>query len=187
MKYVVCRINKGKKASEIIQDLNIAKAIYWIQVAWEDISTDTIVHCFQKCGFKKSWANSTCKDTRIDEEFATFLNQFCDDDDITVEEFITCDDNVMTSPGQINTDLVDWREKAREEAIEDVLPNDLNRNEGQNPKVISNDEDHENIVCSELTASQALQYLHELLEFSIAKNDETLSGLFLKVISRLKT
>ena len=88
------------------------------------------------------------------------------------------DDNVMKSPGQINTDLVDWREKAREEATEDVLPNDLNRNEGQNPKVISNDEDHENIVCSELTASQALQYLHELLEFSIAKNDETLSGLF---------
>ena len=61
-------------ASEIIQDINIAKGIHWLQVAWKDVSTDTIVHCFQKCAFKKSGANSTCKDSEIDEEFATLLN-----------------------------------------------------------------------------------------------------------------
>ena len=76
------------------------------------MSKDTIVHCFQKYGFKKSEANSTFKDTEIDEEFATLLNQLRDADDITVEDFITFDDNVTTSPGQINIDLVVWREKS---------------------------------------------------------------------------
>ena len=101
MKYVVFQINEGKKTSEIIQDVNIAKAIHWLKVAWKDVSTDTIVHCFQKCGFKKSETNSTCKDSKIEEEFATLLNHFRDDDDdITVEDFITFDDNVTISPGK---------------------------------------------------------------------------------------
>ena len=54
--------------------------------------------------------------------------------------------------------------------------NNLDSNEGQNPEVISNDKDHEGTVLSELTTSQKLQHLVELLEFSIAKIDETLSG-----------
>ena len=83
------------------------------------------------------------------------LTQLRDDKDITVEDFITFDDNVMTSPGQINTDLVDWREKAREQAIKDVALNDLDSNEGQNLGVISDNENHEDTVHSELT-SQAL-------------------------------
>ena len=40
------------------------------------------------------------------------------------------ENNVTTYPGQINTDLADWREKAWEEAIEDVVPNDLDSCEG---------------------------------------------------------
>ena len=81
------------------------KAIYWLQVAWKDVSTDTIVHCFQKY-------NSTCYDNEINEIFATLLNQLRHDDNITVEDFITFDDNITTTLGQINTDLVDCREKA---------------------------------------------------------------------------
>ena len=96
-------------------------------------------------------ANSTSKDSEIneelDEEFATLLNQLRDDvGDITVEDFVTFDDNVTTSPGQINTDLVAWLEKALEEGIEDFVPKDLNSNEGQNPEVISDDEDHKDTL-----------------------------------------
>ena len=47
---------------------------------------------------QKSEVNSTCKDSEIDEEFATLLNQLRDDG-ITVEELITFDDNVTTFPG----------------------------------------------------------------------------------------
>ena len=45
------------------------------------------------------------------EELTTVLNQLRDDDDITVEDF-----------NMFNDLMIDWREKAREEAIKDVAP-----------------------------------------------------------------
>ena len=45
------------------------------------------------------------------EELTTVLNQLRDDDDITVEDF-----------NMFNDLMVDWKEKAREEAIKDVAP-----------------------------------------------------------------
>ena len=53
LKYVVSRIDEGKNASEIVQDVNIVKAIYWLQVAWRNVSTGTIINCLQKCGLDK--------------------------------------------------------------------------------------------------------------------------------------
>ena len=48
MKCVVSGIDDDKKDSEIIQDVNIVKAIHRLQVASKDVSTDTIVHSFPK-------------------------------------------------------------------------------------------------------------------------------------------
>ena len=42
---------------------------------------------------------------------------------MTFENVVTFDDNLTLSTGQINTDLVDWRQQAREEAIKEVVPN----------------------------------------------------------------
>ena len=106
-----------------------------------------------KVWLQKYETNSICKDSEIDEEYATPFNQLRDDDDITVEDFITFDDNVTTSPDQINTYLVDWTEKSLKEAIEYVVSNDLDSNEGQNPEVISDNECHMDTVHSELTTS----------------------------------
>ena len=109
-----------------------------------------------------------------------------DDDDITVEDFTAYyDANVTAYPGQINTNLVDWREKTQEETIEYVVPNDLDSNLCQNPEDIY-DDDHEDTVHLELATSQALQHLDELLEFSIAKNDEALSQLLSEVINMVE-
>ena len=178
MKYVVSWIDGGKKASDLIPAVNIAKGIHWLKVAWKDVSTDTIVHSFQKCGLKTSEANSTWKDIEIDEEFAIILNQLCDDDDITVQEFITFDDHVTISCGQINTDFVNWREKAREEAIENVVPNDFYRNEGQ--KRIQLSWGHSSFrtynITDIATSGQAAWILNK-------SNDETLSGLPSEVIN----
>ena len=122
MKYVVARIDEGKNASEIIKDVNIAQAIHWLQVAWKDISKETILHCFQKYGFEKSECHSVSGEGEVDEEFESLLVQLREDDDITVEDFVTFDDNLTTSIGQVNTDMVDWRQQAREDAIQEVLP-----------------------------------------------------------------
>ena len=116
MKYEVSWVDEGKKRLQKRQDVNIAKAIHWLQEAWKYVSTDTIVHWFQKFGFK--YSNSTCKDSEVDKEFGTLLNQLRDDDDITVEDFIMFDDNVTKYPGQINTDLVDSKEKPWEDVVQ---------------------------------------------------------------------
>ena len=52
LKYVVSGTDEDKNASEITQDVNIAKAIHCLQVAWRDISTETIINYFQKRGFR---------------------------------------------------------------------------------------------------------------------------------------
>ena len=46
LNYVVSPTDDGKKASEKIQDVNIAKAIRWLQVAWRDVSIETIITVF---------------------------------------------------------------------------------------------------------------------------------------------
>ena len=113
VKYVIARVDEGKKASDIIQDVDILKAIiHWLQLAWENVSKETIQH-FQKCGF--SQFSIDCDEDEVDEEFQSLFSQLSnDDEDITLEDYLTFDDNLSTSVGQINTDLVDWRETARE-------------------------------------------------------------------------
>ena len=76
-----------KNALEIIQDVNIAKAIHWLQLAWRDVSTETIINCFQKCGFGQESVNSITNDDEIDEEFESLFTQLRRDDKIAVEDF----------------------------------------------------------------------------------------------------
>lgn len=121
-------------------------------MAWKDVLTDTIVHCL-KCGFKKSEANNTCKYSEIDEKLATLLIQLRDNDDITLEDFIPFDYNVTTPPDQIKNHFLERKSWG---AIENIVHNDLDSNESHSQEVISDDEDHEDTVCSELTTSRAL-------------------------------
>ena len=114
---------KKTRMPQIIKDVNIAKAIHWLQVSWRDVSTETIINSFQKCGFGQESVNSITNDNEIDEEFESLLTQFREDDEMTFENVVTFDDNLTLSTGQINTDLVDWRQQAREEAIKEVVPN----------------------------------------------------------------
>ena len=123
LKYVVSRIDEGKNASEIIQDVvNISKAIHLIQVAWRDVSTETIINYFQRCRFGQESVKIITNDNEIDEEFESLLTQLREDNEITVEDFVTFDDNLTTSTGQINTYLIDWRQQDREEAVKEVVP-----------------------------------------------------------------
>ena len=90
--------------------------------AWKNVCTETIIHCFQKCGFEKGSDNSIDEENDIDEEFQNLLTQHCENNKITVKDFITFDDDLTTSINRINTNLVDWRQQARYEAIQEVLP-----------------------------------------------------------------
>ena len=84
LKHLVSEIDEGKNVSEIIQDVNIANAIHWLQVAWRDISTETIINCFQKGRFAQESVNRITNDNEIDKEFRSLLIQLCEDGRITV-------------------------------------------------------------------------------------------------------
>ena len=76
MKYVVSRIENGEKASEIIQDVNIAKVIHWVQMAWKDMSIDTIIYWFQKCGFKNLRLTALARTAKSMRNSQRFLTNF---------------------------------------------------------------------------------------------------------------
>ena len=181
MKYVVSQIDKSKNTSKITQDVNIAKAIYWLQVAPRDVSTETIINCYQICGFGQESVNSITNDNEIDEEFESLLTQPCEDDKITIEDFITFDDNLTTQAGQINTDLIDWQQQAREEAIKEVVP--VTSSASQAVNVVSDDDedDQEESTSWHLTTSEAFHHLDDLLHFPMMENDATLAGLIPEV------
>ena len=95
LKYVVSRIDEDV--------VNISKAIHLMQVAWRDVSTETIINYFQRCRFGQESVKIITNDNEIDEEFESLLTQLREDNEITVEDFVTFDDNLTTSTGQINT------------------------------------------------------------------------------------
>ena len=96
---MVSRIDEGKSASEIMQDVNIVKAIHWLHLHWRDVSTETISNCYQKCGFGQEFVNSSTNDNEIDEEFESLLTLLREDGEITVEDFVIFDDNLTTLTG----------------------------------------------------------------------------------------
>ena len=186
LKYVIPRIDEGKNASEIIQDVNIAKAIHWLQVAWGDVSTETIINCFQKCGFGQESVNSITNDNEIDDEFESLLTQLREDDEITVEDFVTFDDNLTTSTSQINTDLIDWRQETREEAIKEVVPDTSSANQAVNVVSDDDEDDQEEKTPRHHTTSESLQHIDDLLHFSMMENDATLMGLIAEVTEKVQ-
>ena len=60
-----------------------------MQVGWRDVSTETIINGFQKCGFGQEPVNNITNDNEIDEGFESLLIQLREDDKITVEDFVT--------------------------------------------------------------------------------------------------
>ena len=52
LKCVISRIDDNRKASEIIQEVDILKAISWIKAAWNEVCDHTIINYFRKCGFR---------------------------------------------------------------------------------------------------------------------------------------
>ena len=99
----------------------------------------TLYYCFQKCGFGLESVNSITNNSEIDEELESLPIQLHEDDEITVADFVTFNDNLTTSTGQVNTDLIDWRQQAREQAIKEIVPDTSSASQAVN--VVSDDDE----------------------------------------------
>ena len=86
------------------------------------MTEETIQHCYitTLCEFKAT--RSTNLDIGIDEEFQSKFQQLSCSEDVSLEEFVGFDDNLVTSENEINSHLVDWCETSCQEAIKEVLP-----------------------------------------------------------------
>ena len=95
MKFVISRINDNVKATDIIQEVNILKAISWTKSAWGEISEETIVNCFKKCGFRKSHPDVQLTNFAEEEEFQSLVKELSTD--VSAADYIDFDREVVTS------------------------------------------------------------------------------------------
>ena len=99
---------------------------------------------------------------------------------------LTFDNNLTTSTGQINTDLIDWRQQAREETFEEVAQDTTSASQAVNVVPDDDEDDQEENTPRHLTTSESLQHPDDLLHFSMMKSDATLTGLISEVKDKVQ-
>ena len=75
MKFVISRINDNVKATDIIQEVDVLKAVSWIKSALGEVSEEPIVNCFKKSGFRKSQPDVQLTDFAEKEEFESLVKE----------------------------------------------------------------------------------------------------------------
>ena len=107
---MISRVDKQTTAAEIGTEVDILKAIRWIQEAWVSVSEYTIRNCFQTCGFTDE--TSAEVDTN-DEDFASLVKEI--NFEVSPEDFIAIDNAVPCYRTPFNTSSCEWRIRLREE------------------------------------------------------------------------
>ena len=119
LKFVISRINDNVKATDIIQEVDVLKAISWIKSAWGEVSEETIVNCFKKCGFRKSQPDVQLTDFAEEEEFESLVKELSAN--VSATEYIDFDREVVTSQPSIDVKNKAWRQESRQNAIDTVM------------------------------------------------------------------
>ena len=115
LRQILLHMSEVDSASEMIKKVNVLDAIIWIMNAWTNVSSDCITKCFAKCGISKdnSAAIDISKDNleTLPEELTPLLSG------TTWEEFVNCDNNVITFP---TADVEETSEKDENEDDDNV-------------------------------------------------------------------
>ena len=82
--------------------------------------------------------------------------------------------------------MIDSRQQAREEAINDVVPDIFSASQAVNVVSDDDEDDQEENTPRHLTKSEALQHLDDLLHFYMMENDATLTGLIAEVTDKVQ-
>ena len=109
-RFVVSRVNDSQTASQVIEEVQILRAILWLQTVWKSVTPEIIKNCFRKCGFD---VENNCEviNDQIDAEFLELFDQLSSQTDI--DEYIQFDIEVVTSLPAIDPLMVDWRQETR--------------------------------------------------------------------------
>ena len=146
IRYVISRMNDNKRASDIINEINILKVIGWVKSAWREVTSDTINHCFKKRGFHTDDYVATAQNS--DEEFEMLFNEILEN--CSIDEYVEVDNTLVTSE-EVDVSKIDWQEKLRNECIEEML-----NEETTNSNLEDEDESQESSSSSIITPKEAL-------------------------------
>jgi predicted transcriptional regulator len=102
-----------KSGNEILKEISILDAAYWISSGWENVDASTISKCFQKCGFIQSKNGPEEQDIIVDEEqqnlpfhLEAAAKEFFD---LTFQQLLDIDQDFVTS----DTEMHDWDASAQ--------------------------------------------------------------------------
>jgi hypothetical protein len=169
-----------KLGPEILRDINVLQAIYWINSSWQEVATDTIQKCFAKCGFTDCSVSGSGNSES--EPSASAVSDSDSDPELELDDncplavlklsaelfgcefkelleidrrFPTCDNN-----------LQNWDKPANE------ILKDLNTCSSQ--ECDSDPEQDDNQSVTVITSSDVAQYIEKIKQFALLKNQPIL-------------
>lgn len=165
LKKFICQMETVSSVTELIQSVNVLDAIYWIKDAIEKIPETVVPNCFRKADFDFNQISTDTNDENVSlSELRALIDQVkigitAEKCDMTVEEFISFDDDVLT-------------ENDKEFEME-------KRNVLEESNVSGDDDDDENdkIADTAITHSEALTLLDRIKAYACK---EGLSALLSK-------
>ena len=182
LKHVISRINDEKKAFEIIQGVDLLQCMRWVHQAFEQITKDTIKHCFKKCGFSEV----SLLAEEADKEFEDLLKSLTID--LMRDDYASFDDDVDTSEMPIDVQNKGWENVLHKQCIEKVNsdPDEID--------ISSNDsdlEDSDHIEAIEEENPQilivvALQMLDQLQHFASSFADTEMQCQLATITDKLQ-
>ena len=141
--------------TDLLKQISILDAIYWIKHTWDEVETSTIIKCFQKSGFVFSETEDNVISVDINDDIPLSLVNMANElfgydfsDLVEIEQSIpTCDESM------------DWDKPASELLSENETVTDESDDE-------SDETDQTVPVC---TLNEVEEYLEKLKVFALAK------------------
>ena len=172
-------MDEGKTASEIIEDIQVLKAISWLQTAGKSVSTETINHCSKKCGCDAG--DKSIINEEIDTEFQELFVQISSY--TTTDEYTDFDVETITSELAVDPTHVDWRQECREKNIAEVLQSEDNILIYDSDDEIPDDEQD----VRKVTASEAFDSLDAVKSFAEIHGDKQMNVMLNELIGKVET
>ena len=116
--FVISQVDDNWKASEIIQEVDILKVISASKAAWEQVSDQTVINCFRKCGFRKKVQDGDVQTLDQDEEgeFANLVKELAGE--VDPDNYVDFDKDIASSMPAVDAGSIFWRREIRKEIIE---------------------------------------------------------------------
>lgn len=167
LRKLLSQMNSAENIADMVKSITVLDAIYWLSSSVHELATSVVPNCFRKAGFT---INSS-EDVPMDEEDLPLsvlrdLMSQANCDDLTVEEFVQFDNNVITEND------IDFRTAMPPESNNEDSDNDYNDIEEDNsrPK----------------THPEAIQLLNQLKAYACEKGLEPLLNNTIESITYLE-